>query len=444
MTYAPGMLIWHSRDLVNWEPVCNAIEEYTGSVWAPDFIRHKDIFYIYYFASGKNFVLTAPSPEGPWSKSLELNIGNTLIDPGHVVGPDGKRYLHLSHGYIVELTEDGLSVAGKPRCVYEGWQYPEDWYVEGFCLESPKLTVKDGYYYLTVAEGGTSGPATSHMVVSSRSRTPWGPWEHSPYNPVVHTASRKERWWSRGHGTLVDTPNGDWWILYHGYEKGYQNLGRQTLLEPIEWTDDGWFKIPEGIQVDKPIKKPCGEIVPHGLQISDDFSSNCLGLQWRSFGEYEPERYITGNNKLIIKAKNTSPADCAPLTCITGDHAYEISVQITVPDGAEGGLLLFYNPVCYCGIGTTENVIFPMRRKKKMGSIPYNGNSIHLRIINDHHDIVFFHSTDGRKWSKFGKVIETSAYQHNAFGSFISLRIGLYAAGAGEVTFRNFMYRALD
>jgi len=256
MAYAPGMLVWHSRDLVNWEPLCNAIGKYAGNVWAPDFIQHNNLFYIYYFASGKNFVITAPSPEGPWNKPVELDVEGTLIDPGHVVAPDGKRYLHLSGGHIVPLSDDGLSVRGKPRCIYEGWKYPEDWYVEGFCLESPKFTVRNGYYYLTVAEGGTAGPATSHMVVSSRSKTPWGPWEHSPYNPIVHASSREEKWWSRGHGTLVDTPHGDWWVLYHGYEKGYQTLGRQTLLEPVEWTDDGWFRIPPGIKVDQPIKKP--------------------------------------------------------------------------------------------------------------------------------------------------------------------------------------------
>ncbi len=24
--YGPGLLIWHSQDLVNWEPICNANE----------------------------------------------------------------------------------------------------------------------------------------------------------------------------------------------------------------------------------------------------------------------------------------------------------------------------------------------------------------------------------------------------------------------------------
>jgi xylan 1,4-beta-xylosidase len=152
--------------------------------------------------------------------------------------------LHLSAGYMVELAPEGRSVTGEPGKVYGGWEYPDTFNMEGFCLEAPKLTKRNGYYYRTSAEEGTAGPATSHMIVSARSRTPRGPWENSPYNPIVHTESAAETWWSKGHGTLVSTPDERWWILYHGYEKGYYTLGRQTLLEPVEWVEDGWFRIP--------------------------------------------------------------------------------------------------------------------------------------------------------------------------------------------------------
>ena len=59
---------------------------------------------------------------------------------------------------------------------------PKSWETEGddMYLESPKLLFKDGYYYMTSAEGGTAGPATSHMCVMARSRSIFGPWENSP------------------------------------------------------------------------------------------------------------------------------------------------------------------------------------------------------------------------------------------------------------------------
>lgn len=95
----------------------------------------------------------------------------------------------------------------------------------------PKLTYRNGYYYLTSAQGGTAGLATSHMVVSARSKHITGPWENSPYNPVVHTYSAADDWWSKGHGTLVDDVDGNWWIFYHAYAKEYHTLGRSTLME---------------------------------------------------------------------------------------------------------------------------------------------------------------------------------------------------------------------
>lgn len=69
-----------------------------------------------------------------------------------------------------------------------------------------------------------------------------GPWENSPYNPIVHTYSATDSWWSKGHGTLIDDVNGNWWIVYHAYANGYHTLGRSTLIEPIEWTEDGWYR----------------------------------------------------------------------------------------------------------------------------------------------------------------------------------------------------------
>ena len=224
-TFAPGMLIWHSKDLVNWRPICKALDSYIGDIWAPDFIEHNGHFYIYVPIDGKIMAITAPSPEGPWSNPVDLGL--QAIDPGHVVDKDGNRYLHTGGGYMTKLSDDGLSIAGETIKVYEGWKFPEEWIVEGNFLESPKLFYRNGYYYLTSAQGGSSGPPTSHMVVSARSLTPWGPFENSPYNPIIRTQSREERWYSKGHGTLVDTPDDDWWILFHAYEKGSYTLGRQ-------------------------------------------------------------------------------------------------------------------------------------------------------------------------------------------------------------------------
>ena len=100
--YTPGLLVWHSKDLVNWTPECNALNSYVGSVFAPDLVRHDSLFYIYFplvtYVEGQmagitNAVVYASSPEGPWSDPVDLKIGN--IDPGHVADDKGNRYLHM-------------------------------------------------------------------------------------------------------------------------------------------------------------------------------------------------------------------------------------------------------------------------------------------------------------------------------------------------------------
>src|SRR3546814_7355105 len=86
---------------------------------------------------------------------------------------------------------------------------------------------------MITAVGGTAGPPTGHMVIAARSKSIHGPWENCPANPLVRTRSAVEKWWSRGHATLVEGPAGDWWSVYHGYENGYWTLGRQALLDPV-------------------------------------------------------------------------------------------------------------------------------------------------------------------------------------------------------------------
>lgn len=441
--YYPGLLIWHSKDLVNWEPVCRALHDYIGSVWAPDFIKYGNTYYIYFPANGTNWVITAPSPSGPWSKPVNLNVNH--IDPGHVVGPDNKRYLHLSGGYIIQLADNGLATVGDLSQVYDGWQYPKEWNVECFCLESPKLTKRNSYYYLTVAEGGTAGPATSHMVVSSRSKTPWGPWENSPCNPIVHTMNKGETWWSRGHGTLVDDRDGNWWILYHGYEKGYFTLGRQTLMEPIQWTEDGWFKIPDGTDVAGLIKKPAGDTISKGMRLSDDFAGDSLNLQWHFYKEYEPERLIYTGSGLTMNAKGSTPSDSTPMLCIPVNHSYEIAVELELSGDVSGGLVLFYSPEANCGIGVDRDYFVTyMRGQAHARERNTLGKHVYLRLVNDEHELTTYFSGDGKTWTKSDRSIETSGYHHNTFGGFLSLRTGIFSAGKGTVTFRNFSYRGLE
>jgi len=442
--YYPGLLIWHSTDLIHWERVCHALNKYVGSVWAPDLVKHNDTYYIYFPAGGTNWVVYAKSPEGPWSEPVDLNLRG-FIDPGHLTGPDGKRYLYLSKGFIIQLSDDGLSTVGEPKFNYAGWVFPKEWSTECFCLESPKSTVKDGYYYITVAEGGTAGPATSHMIVSARSESPFGPFENSPFNPVVHTGSREERWWSQGHGTLVDDIEGNWWIMYHGYEKNFHTLGRQTLMLPVEWTKEKWFRVPEKIKSSDEINIPSGKKSHDGTGLSDDFSGEKIGLQWQFYKKFSPERITLSEGTIKLSSEGGSFDDSSPLLVNSSDRKYEIQVEYTIDEGVTAGLCLYYNETANMRISVDrERFTVFIQKNAKIREANKLGNHGYLRILNDLNEVSFYFSSDGKEWTRVERSLDATGYNHNVFGEFLSLRAGLYAFGNGTVTFDNFKYTRIN
>lgn len=433
--YMPGFLIWHSQDLMNWEPVCRVMPEYDGSAMAPDLLKYGDTFYIYYPAAGTNWVIWAKDIKGPWSKPVDLKVSG--IDPGHIVDKQGNRYLYVDKGEVIRLTEDGLSTIGKKQKVYEGWLYPDKWDTECMCLESPKLNYHNGYYYLTSAQGGTAGPATSHMVVSARSKSIMGPWENSPYNPVVHTYSATDNWWSKGHGTLIDDVNGNWWIVYHAYAKGYHTLGRQTLIEPIEWTADGWYRTKSTATSIKPDKQ-----IKHGIELSDDFNEANLGLQWTFWKEYVPKALTFDNGTLWMKAKGRTPADGRLLLTTAEDKNYETQVEINIGNGNTGGLVLFYNENAYAGVVSDGKKFIVYQNASKQLELPNElGKRFIAKIHNQGNNLRIMVSKDSKEWITLAENVDVSQMHHNNYHGFYALRIGLLSAGKGRARFKQFRYK---
>ena len=430
--YAPGLLVWHSTDLVNWTPIARALHALDGSVYAPDLVKYKGRYYIYYPAAGANYVVYADNIRGPWSQPVKLDL--TGIDPGHVVGEDGKRYLYVDKGAIAPLSDDGLKVTGPKKTVYEGWQFPKEWKTEGngdMFLEGPKLLHKDGYYYMVSAEGGTAGPATSHMVVVARSKkSVFGPWENSPYNPLVHTYSASDPWWSKGHGTLIDDAEGNWWVVYHAYAQGYHTLGRQTLIDPVEWTADGWVKLRHDA---RPL--PAQDPEKHGLELSDDFTGKQLGLQWTFWKEYAPESLSFGKDGMSVKAKGKTPADGRLLMVTATDKNYELTTEITLGKGNTGGLLLFYDEKAYAGVASDGKTFTIYRNGEKTETMPSDYHKhFHLRLLNRANRVTLSASKDGKSWKELATDIDVSGLHHNNYGGFYALRPALLSTGKGRTT----------
>lgn len=449
----PGLLIWHSTDLVNWSPVVAALTTPIGSVWAVDLCKHDGRYFIYLPAAPEGkpwsiYVIWADHVEGPWSEPIDLKIAG-CIDPGHIVGEDGRRYLFVNGIRKIRLSNDGLATYGSLEPAYSAWRYPDDWIVENFAPEGPKLLRHGDWFYLVTAVGGTAGPPTGHMVIAARSKSVHGPWEHCPHNPLVRTKSADEPWWSRGHASLVEGPAGDWWMVYHGYENGFRTLGRQTLLEPIEWTDDGWFRALGG-DLSRPIPKPRGgKTGPDGMALSDGLATRRLGKPWALYeatlDEMKRIRDEPGGG-LRLAAKGHTPADSTPLVCTVGDRAYEAEVVLELRDGAEAGLLLFYNPKAYVGIGFAPDTMktFQYAEEQSWARQPVHGTHVRIRVTNIDNVVTWHYSLDdGRHWTRHDTRMEVSGLNHNTFGGFLALKIGIYCANEGSVVVRDFKYRAL-
>jgi beta-xylosidase len=454
--YYPAVVVWHSRDLVSWTPIGPALNRPLGSVWALDIAKHDGRYFIYipiFNAEApefrnpgipcKIFVVHAPSMHGPWSTPVDMDIKG-YIDPGHAVGEDGRRYLFLNGGARVRLSDDGLRRDGAVEQVYGGWPIPEDWIFEAPALEGPKLLRKDGWFYLFSGEGGTAGPPTSHMVIVARARSIHGPWENCPHNPIVRTRSKDEPWWSRGHATPVQGPAGDWWLAYHGYENGFRTLGRQMLLDPIVWTEDGWPRA-RGGDLGSPLAKPRGG-GPHGIALSGGFGPADLGTRCAFYGpraDYLDRARFEGAG-LILQGQGSGPADSSPLAFIAGERAYEFTVDIALEEGAQAGLLLFYDDALFCGVGAQADTLHAYKLGRKQGYPPPGpavGPRLSLRVVNDENVASFFIRSGSQPWRKIVSY-EVSGYNHNMADGFMSLRPAIFASGAGRARFDAVLFEA--
>ena len=131
--------------------------------------------------TGENFYVHAENPEGPWSEPIVIP-GWGGIDPDLFFDDDGRVYLTGTNYYPIEpeaiyQAEIDLAtgqVIGERKKIWDG--------TGGCCPEGPHIYKINGWYYLMIAEGGTE---YGHMETIARSKRPDGPYEASPYNPIM-------------------------------------------------------------------------------------------------------------------------------------------------------------------------------------------------------------------------------------------------------------------
>ncbi|MEM8494580.1 MAG: glycoside hydrolase family 43 protein [Planctomycetota bacterium] len=304
----PGVQIHHSRDLVHWRLLTRPLDRVSQldmrgvgdscGVWAPCLSHDPKtgVFHLIYtvvrnrghFKDTPNFLVTAETIDGPWSEPVFLNASG--FDPSLFHDDDGRKWLvnmvwdaradknPFAGIFLQEYDPAQRKLIGPIKNIFRGTHLG--------LVEGPHLYRRKGWYYLLTAEGGTMH---EHAVTLARSRSIDGPYEVHPDNPVL-TADGKDHLPLRkaGHGSLVETPDGRWWLAHlcgrPVSPSGRCVLGRETAIQEVRWDDDGWLRLVQGGNTPE-LNVPGPDLPPHAFvepETRDDFDGDRLGLDYQT------------------------------------------------------------------------------------------------------------------------------------------------------------------
>ena len=269
MHTVPGLVILHSKDLVNWENISycfdrfdfdddafslkNHQEIYGQGVWAPAIRYANGQFYVFTNINGKGLqCYTSKDIHGPWQHH---NMQGNIYDLSVLFDDDGKIYAIHKYGEVhcTELKPDMSGpVEGTDRIIIP----------EGNGIgEGHHIYKIDGMYYLISTDYMPNG-----RTLCSRSKSIWGPYETRVitadetfgYQSVGRTvvpqgskyrigedgtkfgvspASPDATGCDNAHqGGIVQAKDGKWWALLM---QDFHSIGRTVCLMPITWKD-GW------------------------------------------------------------------------------------------------------------------------------------------------------------------------------------------------------------
>jgi xylan 1,4-beta-xylosidase len=338
----PGVQLHESKDLVHWNELPAALSTTTlldmrgnpasGGIWAPDLSYSEGKFWLVYtdvkvvngaFKDCTNYLTTATDIRGPWSDPIVLNgVG---FDSSLFHDEDGRKYLvqqtwdHREYHHAfkgITCTEFNVSTMQlKPETARILWRGD---YVK--LPEGPHLYRKDGYYYLFVAEGGTT--YSHHEVVARSLSLDADSFEGSPSNPLLTNFDTPLHYLQKqGHGALVDTPSGEWyyaslcgrpWHQENESEvdpRGWCTLGRETSIQKVEWDDAGWPYIVGGHGGTRYVEAPQDAILTEAPETNsqhDDFTDSQLASPWNTLRVPFTEKMGTvGEGQLVLRGQGS-------------------------------------------------------------------------------------------------------------------------------------------
>lgn len=478
-SYFPGIPVFHSRDLVHWKQLGHVLDrpsqlnldslELSWGVFAPAISYHKGKFYVIntIVFGGGNFYVTADNPAGPWSEPVWLPEVDG-IDPSFFFDDDGKAYIvhngpapvkehYPGHRaiWLQEFSIDSGKVIGQRKVLVDKGV---DKSTNPQWIEGPHIYKKDGYYYLIAAEGGT---ATWHSEVVFRSRSVWGPYVPGPKNPVLTQRylddSRPYPITSTGHADMIETQNGEWWVLFLGcrpYEGDLYNTGRETFMMPVTWRD-GWPWITDTV-IPYAVEKPNladnsteHDILTGNFTWRDDFNDTTLGMKWNMIRTPRQKWYSLTDNpgQLKIDLRQESIRDLVNPSFLgrRQQHGWFTAVTAFAPvsfdTGCNAGLIAFQNEKHYIYMGIRKGTDGYKVFLERSGSDENNGQPteliekdlkkstpdlVFLKIEGKGSVYDFYYSLNGKKWDLLQSDVNAKNLSTNIAGGFVGAYLGVY------------------
>jgi alpha-N-arabinofuranosidase len=476
-SYFPGIPIFHSTDLVNWEQIGHVLDRpsqlpvdslgISRGVFAPTIEYHDGTFYVLntLVDAGGNFMVTAEDPAGPWSEPIWLDrVGG--IDPSIFFDDDGKVYVinndapedePLYQGHrAIWIREYDLATnksISEPKVIINGGV---DISQEPVWIEGPHLIKVNDEYILHAAEGGT-GPDHSQVVLKGDSPLgPFTPYEGNPILTQRHISPDREFSVEYvGHADMVETANGEWWTIFLGvrpYDGTHFNTGRETFLLPVTWKD-GWPVILEGEEtVPAKLKRPdlpyAEEPVPptHGnFTFIDDFDAEELADYWTMLRTPREEWWELGDGYLKLKSRDDIISGYGNPSFIgrRQQHAYgSASTKMTYAPESAGdvaGLVAFQGEHFYYLLGITLNgqgqkEVFlekseggAKERIARKVIEDQSAEDFYLKIDARGAEYDFQYATEEGAWNTLFENADGTILSTNKAGGFVGTVIGMYA-----------------
>lgn len=488
--YFPGLPIMHSKDLVHFEQIGNVLDresqlplEKAGvsrGLFAPTIRYHEGVYYVICtnVSFGGNFVVTATSPEGPWSEPHYLEAADG-IDPSlffddngkcYYIGthpnPDGCRYDGDYYIYIQELDTVNWKLVGEQYNVWNGAMRGVHW------PEGPHLYKIGDYYYIIHAEGGT-GP--EHAVSVARSKEVFGPYENNFCNPILTHRHMGQDYPIKyvGHADLIETPNGEWYLTMLAVrpKECYTTMGRETFLAKVTWENDWpvvnagvglltdvvdvnlneW--IPEKDETSYTVRTNHKTCVPGSSRTYEFITMKELGDEFMTLRKPLGDKISLCDQKglVLTASEDNLVSDGYPsYLCIRQQHhVFTVKSDIvssTVTESNVAGLTLFQNEFYHLKVevkpGKVSYVLCEDGTDRVLSTIDYAGDKITLGIdVKDLSAVGFIVDENGRH--DFDVAADVRNLSTEVAGGFVGCTTGIYAVGkGGNVCFTSLSYNA--